>query len=201
MVTLLDREILDDVTGIDERFVVPQGRLSLMCGVASANSFGSSNWTYSPMVTVRTFATNSSATIGLEAINSTDRNQLAAEDLSLDQLLEMIHNSHVENLPSLPVERPPEVRVIVKPNKEEDEEVSFSAVKSSAEIASSDSETHNRAEDSGETSVDVDTNEDDLDRIYEMLVEDVRRAIGADEASKLSRTRSLEVFGLLDRVL
>ncbi|KAL6733034.1 hypothetical protein Aduo_003726 [Ancylostoma duodenale] len=201
VVTLLDREILDGATGIDERFVLPQGRLSLMCGVAAANSFGSSKWTHSPMVTVQTSAMSGSATSQLEPTNSADTSQLAIEDLTLDQLLKIIHKSHVENLPSLPIERPPEVRIIVKPNNEE-EDGDLPAVQNSAGTTSAAFELPIGTEDSGEVrSVDVDTNEDDVDRDYKMLEEEVRRAIGADEASKLSRTRSLLVFGLLDRML
>ncbi|EYB92844.1 hypothetical protein Y032_0189g1185 [Ancylostoma ceylanicum] len=203
VVTLLDREILDGATGIDERFVLPQGRLSLMCGVAAANSFGSSKWTHSPMVTVKTSAMSSPASSEFEPMNSTDSSQVATEDLNLDQLLKFIHKSHIEDLPSFPIERPPEVRIVVKPNNEEDGDAAdFPVEQDSVEPTSPASELTVDAEDSGEPrSVDINTSEDDVDRDYKMLEEEVRRAIGADEASKLSRTRSLLVFGLLDRML
>ncbi|VDM73550.1 unnamed protein product, partial [Strongylus vulgaris] len=117
VITILDREIADNITGIDERFILPQGRLSVLCGVAAVNSYGSSAWTDSPLITVQTAVPEISERENItKPIGNND--QVDVEDLDLYQLLQLIHASHIEDLPPKPLMRDVEERVIIGPGGE-----------------------------------------------------------------------------------
>lgn len=177
VVTILDREILLNTTGVDERFVLPQRRLSVICGVAAANSYGSSKWTYSPMVALHTSGVAVTPSFPT-AEPKEDNKQISTEDLEMDQLLKLIHASKKETIPMAPIVRPPEERVIIRPSRDED---------------SSDA--------SSERAENLEFDNGELERDYETLEEDIRRAIGSTKGRRMDRLRKLQMLGLVDRLL
>ncbi|KAK6726495.1 hypothetical protein RB195_004678 [Necator americanus] len=206
VIILIDREILDNVTGLDERFVLPEGKLSVICGVASANSFGSSKWTYSSVVTIQTSSAIPSINDN-EPITPIDYKRLTADDLSMDQLLKLIHSSHVEDLPSKLIESSPGMRFVVTPKSEvgsssADISVDSFVVNSQLETTSPLPTLLSSAVDSEDVvKLEPELSEDAVGPDYKLVEERVRQAIGADEPSSIEKLRYLQAFGLIDRVL
>ncbi|KAK5983482.1 hypothetical protein GCK32_021814, partial [Trichostrongylus colubriformis] len=184
VLTILDRQNLTSTTSIDERFLFPSGQLFVICGVRASNAHGSSGWTYSPVVTIH------SLTIETTSISPGDYaeeiTQVSTDDINLDQLLKLIHASKIEDLSVQPITRAPEERVIVRPpggqkpsSSEYAEKPGFSPVQE------------------GE----VEFLEKDIEEDYEILEEDIRRAIGASKKRKPEKFGEERFHSSVDRVL
>uniref|UniRef100_A0A158P950 Fibronectin type-III domain-containing protein n=1 Tax=Angiostrongylus cantonensis TaxID=6313 RepID=A0A158P950_ANGCA len=178
VVTIFDKEIVDEVTEVHERFVLPRGPLSVVCCVAAANKHGASLWTYSPIVTIRSLNNEAHS----ESIRGIDRwKSITSEDLTTDQLLELIHGSETMDLPAKPIIRPPEEPIIIRPKQP----TYFSVYEKQRPFKS--------------LNFDIDTGH--LEQDYETVEREIRENIGAMDASKSEQHDSLQMSGFLNRVL
>ncbi|VDL80695.1 unnamed protein product [Nippostrongylus brasiliensis] len=188
VVTIMDREVQLDVTGVDERFVLPQRKLSVMCGVTALNERGSTKWTYSRMVPIYSsqdgiLESDASEPSPRETPPTSDK-PITSEELDTDQLLALIHSSNVEDLPMVRITRPPEERIVVKPRQaENDDNNNVPPPPSTA------SERVDKPEFDNE----------DIARDYEILEEDIRRAIGSKKGQQWFKR--MQLLDMVDRLL
>ncbi|WKX89337.1 hypothetical protein Q1695_008744 [Nippostrongylus brasiliensis] len=188
VVTIMDREVQLDVTGVDERFVLPQRKLSVMCGVTALNERGSSKWTYSRMVPIYSSQNGIPESYASEAspreTPATSDKPITSEELDTDQLLALIHSSNVEDLPMERITRPPEERIVVKPRQAENDDNS-----NVPPPPSTASERVDKPEFDNE----------DIARDYEILEEDIRRAIGSKKGQQWFKR--MQLLDMVDRLL